>query len=873
MATADPSRLERHQDCPRLGLARLAVTAVFGNLLALGCLAPTALAAPAQEPKPAVEQAAPAPPTPVAIPPAEMAEAAEEANGTIQKAGAMLASPARIADIEAKASRRLASVDKDAAAAMVAAQAERSPQALSDLDFSWTRRRQDLRVWIRTLTERAKTLDKQIDLLKDLEATWRRTLEQAAAERMPATVLERAHAIVKESGDLQRELKDRRSAVLSMQGRLGTADDRVTAVLERIAEARANIRGRLLERDRPPLWAALSEARTARAVVASIRQGLERERGTLVAYIVDDGEQVLGALVIQVFILLASLYAVLALRRRVARQQEHDRIVRPYEALFAHPFAAAVLIALLPTLRVHPYAPSIIREIYGFALLIPLLVLLPALLGSELRRALFIFAAFYLVDRVKFLVHDAPLVERLPLLLETLVAIPLLAWFARPEEREQRPESRPWVVARTLIARVAVVALLVSLVANVLGYFTLAKVIGEGILNSAYLGLLLYAGVSVLTLVVAALVQSRTARRSRVIGANAAAIERRTNRLIGWIAVLAWVVSTLDLFTIRGPVVDTLTDILTSPASLGSLSFSLGDIASFVVVLWAAVWIARIIRTVLDDEVFPRARLGRGIPAAISTTVQYSVLLLGFLFALGAAGFDLSKVTLLAGAFGIGIGFGLQNVVNNFTSGLVLLFERPIQVGDAVQVGDVFGEIRRIGMRSSTLRTFQGAEVIVPNADLISNQVINWTLSDRQRRIELPVGVAYGTDPEQVIRLLVEAAKRHPGVLAYPEPDALFTGFGESSLDFELRAWTAQFETFLRIKSDLAIGINKALRDAGIEIPFPQRELHVRSTDADAPRSLSNDRRPAPDSTPRGEADPREPLAGPDPPPRSFERN
>jgi hypothetical protein len=232
------------------------------------------------------------------------------------------------------------------------------------------------------------------------------------------------------------------------------------------------------------------------------------------------------------------------------------------------------------------------------------------------------------------------------------------------------------------------------------------------------------------------------------------------------------------------------------------------------------------------------------------------------------------QITLLAGAFGVGIGFGLQNVVNNFTSGLVLLFERPISVGDAVQIGELFGEVRRIGLRSSTLRTFQGAEVIVPNANLISDQVTNWTLSDRNRRIELPVGIEYGTDPEQVIQLLINVAKAHPDVMAYPEPGALFIGFGDSSLDFELRAWTSQFDSFLRIKSELAIGINNALRDAGITIPFPQRDLHVRSVDPAAAAQLltKGPQRPA-ELGEQGEGEPATQVAGSGSPPRSFNRN
>jgi small-conductance mechanosensitive channel len=217
----------------------------------------------------------------------------------------------------------------------------------------------------------------------------------------------------------------------------------------------------------------------------------------------------------------------------------------------------------------------------------------------------------------------------------------------------------------------------------------------------------------------------------------------------------------------------------------------------------------------------------------------------GFLFAVNLAGFDLDRFTLLVGAFGVGIGFGLQNVVNNFISGLILLFERPVQVSDRVQVGAMLGFIEHIGIRASVIRTFEGAEVIVPNGQLISDVVTNWTLSDRMRRIDIDVGVAYGTDPQRVLGILREVAVAHPDVLADPAPYVLFMAFGESSLDFSLRAWTSDYEEFLRVGSELRVQIWHALKEAGIEIPFPQRDLHLRSGGL-----------PAPASRPDGEAGP-----------------
>jgi small-conductance mechanosensitive channel len=196
-----------------------------------------------------------------------------------------------------------------------------------------------------------------------------------------------------------------------------------------------------------------------------------------------------------------------------------------------------------------------------------------------------------------------------------------------------------------------------------------------------------------------------------------------------------------------------------------------------------------------------------------------------------AAGIQLDRLAIIVGALSVGIGFGLTNIINNFVSGLILAFERPVQSGDTVEFGTMFGRVSRIGVRSSTVRTFDGAEVIVPNANLIANEVTNWTLSDMRRRMEILVGVAYGTDPHKVLELLLKAARSDERILADPEPAALFLGFGDSSLNFSLRAWTDEFNEYLTIKSDLTLAVHDAIYAAGIEIPFPQRDLHLRSID------------------------------------------
>jgi small-conductance mechanosensitive channel len=296
--------------------------------------------------------------------------------------------------------------------------------------------------------------------------------------------------------------------------------------------------------------------------------------------------------------------------------------------------------------------------------------------------------------------------------------------------------------------------------------------------------------------------------------------------------VVLWVVEVLKFLHIFDLVDGLVMAVLTAEARFGQVGISLADVLAFIVTVWASVWVSKLLRFVIEEDVFPRLTLPRGVPQAISIGIHYVILLFGFFLAVAATGIELSKFTILAGAFGVGVGFGLQNVVNNFVSGLILLAERPVMPGDTVQIGELAGEVKRIGMRSSTVRTWQGAEVIVPNGNLISNEVINWTLSDKQRRLEIPVGVAYGTDTETVVGLLVEVGESHPDVLKHPPPHALFLGFGDSSLNFELRVWTAEFERFLRVKSEVTIAVEKALKEAGITIPFPQRDVYLKSPGA-----------------------------------------
>ena len=306
---------------------------------------------------------------------------------------------------------------------------------------------------------------------------------------------------------------------------------------------------------------------------------------------------------------------------------------------------------------------------------------------------------------------------------------------------------------------------------------------------------------------------------SRVVRLHRVMLHRRIFDTIRLLAFLFWLSLLLSAFGFREPLVGGIESLLNANLGIGSLNVSLGRILAFIVTVWASFLFSRFLRFLLEEDVYHHFQLARGIPQAISTMVHFAVLLLGFFVAMAALGVNLNQVTILAGAFTVGIGFGLQNIVNNFVSGLILLFERPIKVGDVIEVSDKVGEVRRIGIRASVIRTPDGSEVIVPNGTLISNQVTNWTFSDQQRVVEVPVTVVRGTAPQQVVELLRTVASNHPLVAKEPAPQAYISNFTSGTVTFQLRAWTARYEDWVQLRSDLSVAVDDALTREKIMIP------------------------------------------------------
>ncbi|TVQ06429.1 MAG: mechanosensitive ion channel protein MscS [Leptolyngbya sp. DLM2.Bin27] len=262
---------------------------------------------------------------------------------------------------------------------------------------------------------------------------------------------------------------------------------------------------------------------------------------------------------------------------------------------------------------------------------------------------------------------------------------------------------------------------------------------------------------------------------------------------------------------------------------LGTRSYSLLDLLLVVATLLGLVIVASAATNVLRLRVLRVTGISLAAQEAVAVLSKYTLILLGTVVVLQLWGIDLSSIALIASGLGIGVGLGLQGLVKDFVSGLVLVFERPVQVGDFVDFGQVKGTVARIGSRSTEIRTLDQVSIIVPNSHFLDSEVTNWSHGNPVSRIRLPVGVAYSSDPQQVKSALLDACKENQEILSAPGPQVFFLGFGDSVLNFQLLVWIAQPSRQLAIKSELYFAIEASLRDRRIEVPFPQRDLHIRS--------------------------------------------
>lgn len=709
-----------------------------------------------------------------------------------------------------------------------------SLQAIEDARRDLEAAAAPIRGWKDELAAETKRVTGALDELAQAQRVWSETRGRPETAAAGDVVVRRVESSVQALDEAVARLRTSQAHVLAVSDRLV---DRSTSVENALAQLQAATVAKstsLFVRDHAALW--------QRGFGAALRGELPRVPEEILAFNRTTGEYArhdARPLAVQVF-MAAILMLVLRgfskrARERSAGAQEPSRAARMLE----RPYAIALLLVLLPSSAFHPLAPQRFMQVLAVITLFPAArIVIHATERANLTAFVGLFVLFFL-DRIALALAPLPAIASAAYMLALAIGLGLAFWFAR---RVGRAGDKPWLRRS---AHLVMLGLALSLLVEIGGWTDLGALLGRGILASAVTAVYVYAGVIALTGILTYSLASPTLRRSYVVDHNQTLLQRRMEHALLWLGVGLWLHLVLGALGLRSAAIEALRALLQAGVAVGELSLSLGGVLAFVLTLLAAMLLARIVNGVLEEDVYPRTSLPRGIPYALSTLVRYGFYSLGFLFALAAAGVQLGQLTIMLGGLSVGIGLGLQDLVKNFAAGLTLLFERRMHVGDSVQVPSqaIFGHVIAIGIRATVIRNFNGVEVVVPNNDLASGAVTNWTLSDPLHRIEVPVGVAYGTDPDRVVALLLDVARSNDRMLANPAPQALFKGFGESSLDFVLRAWTD--EDYEPRTSELALAVHRSLSAAGIVIPYPQRDLHLASVSPEARAALSGvDRKP-----------------------------
>lgn len=441
-----------------------------------------------------------------------------------------------------------------------------------------------------------------------------------------------------------------------------------------------------------------------------------------------------------------------------------------------------------------------------------------------LKRSIYgLLAVIVLLEFFDAINLPAPLM-RLSVAVVTLSGMMVLGRRAFSRGKGTRPHI--WFL------RLCVGVLAVAFGAEVLGFSQLAEYLLFSSLTTLFQLVLAWMLLRFLQGMTEVLVRSRYLQKFALLRNNTQEILAKTD-MICMTAIGLWLlVALLRTWKVYADIGTALTDILTFGLTIGERHFSIALILAAGIVLYGAFLFSWAIQTLLLDGVILSRKMQQGVRISIARLVHYAVVLVGFVVTLSVLGFDFTNIAIIGGAVGVGIGFGMQTIVNNFVCGLIMLFERPVKVGDSVEFGNQQGRVKQVGLRATVVETYDNAEIVVPNADLITSQVTNWTLAERRRRLKLSVGVAYGSDVALVMQTLMECAENHSMVLSDPKPAVIFFGFGASSLDFELRVWIADFDHHLQVLTEINRDIDQRFRELNIEIPFPQRDLHLRSVDA-----------------------------------------
>ncbi len=704
-----------------------------------------------------------------------------------------------------------------------------SEREILDARNNWTKTRRILNSWKEKFNARISEVDAMYKKTDLMLKQWTLTLDDARKEKAVDQLRISIENTLNDIQKINTEVRDKQNQFYLNQNTVTEFILEVDKILDLLDEKSSALKLKYFIDAAPPIW-----------VASDTTGNLKIAKNQFKKYQIDSyadmkrfWDDYQTEMIFQIIIFLVLLTSMFFLNRFSISIDNKSSDMMYAKSVVSSFFITALFLTLFSSVWFYPIRPSIINEIIRSLLIVTSFFFFHILF--EKRSRVYIISGFIillLVNDLLAVFGGKEFLLRIILFFEAIISALILIYAIRKSEQKLWLLKLKYWAVFNYLAPLFVILTIAILIGNTFGFVDLSILLINTVVKGIFNAIILIILTLILNSLVIVLFETRYLQKSNIIKEQKLVLINWITSTFNVITIAVWIAGIIKNLGFSKTFWGWVNGLLDISWHIGAVTISIGKFFTVLLVIAMTIAVFRIVNLLLNKEIFPRVQLPRGVPGAISMIIRYTIVGFGFYFVLSAAGIDLGKFGLMAGALGVGIGFGLQNIVYNFIAGLVLAFERPIQVGDVIEVGTLMGTVTSIGVRSSNVRTFEGSEVIVPNGNLISKEVVNWTLSDRKKRREIQVGVAYGSNPQQVMEILTKVTGEHVSVLETPSPWATFEGFGDSSLNFKIRFWVP-FDIGVTVKSQVATSSYAALEGAGIQIPFPQQDVYIKSIDKD----------------------------------------
>jgi len=695
-------------------------------------------------------------------------------------------------------------------------------QELKKKAKDWRVNINQLEAWNNIFKERIDLFDENNKILEEYFNRWQITKENALKEEAPKAIIDQINNVLKSIEDLKKDTKKRYDELLTDANTINKDLILLNNIQEKTDAAIKVVSSKVFYQNDLSFFNLLNEnnLETLNYLNSAYRSMFEKTQELLFFYTSNKNKSIIlisGSFFILGFVFLFNyLYRK---RKLFVYKSSYEKSKYFY---ILHPFSTSIILILLFDVFLLDI-PEGVQQIQLLLILIPVFIIFQAKVEKSVSKYFYVYLFLYILNLIVDNANGYELDARIfSITLSFLTMLYVYVLYKNKVFDFVAPAHIAKFINKLLVLYIFL--LMSSIFADIYGATLLAENILRGVFISFYSSMIFYVLTLLLTGYIVILFRKRVNSASyKMVEQFTTNLEKTIVAIIKYTMLFWWFLIVSKSLGIYTYIIEYRDRFLSLSWEIGATTISVSSILDFMIIIFGTWFVVKMVNIILQVEIYSRIKFPRGIPTAITTVLNYIIVISGGIIALSSLGVTAEQFALVFGALGVGIGFGLRNIIANFISGIIMVFERPIQIGDTIEINNTTGKVQGIGTRSSTIKTFDGSEVIIPNADFIAKEITNWTLSDEHRRKTLSFKVELNSDIQKVLSIMKECSIMHPSTLKDPEPVATFLGFGEYFLEFKLYFWLN--ENLMVAPSDIAISIYETLQKEGINMPMPRQEL------------------------------------------------